>query len=69
VVVGWQTRVAIAFRELFPDWYGEAMALVNQSLPAPTNLEAPAVRGEDLAGTVPNLLNRLVPPSTRPGSA
>jgi hypothetical protein len=46
------------------------MTLVDRLvLPASTNVEAPAVRGEQLRGPIPDLLNRAVPQAARPGSA
>jgi phosphoglycerate dehydrogenase-like enzyme len=44
----------------------ELTALVNRGLPAPTDLDPAAVQGQDLVGTMPSMLNRLVPPKTRP---
>jgi NAD(P)-dependent dehydrogenase (short-subunit alcohol dehydrogenase family) len=69
VIVGWQARVAIALHNTFPDLTAEMMAVVNRLQPTPVSLDAPAVRGEQLQGTMPGLLNRLVPPAARPGSA
>lgn len=66
VVIGWHARAAAALEQLAPNWSAEFLALVNQLLPAPTNLDAPAIQGQDLQGKVPNLLNRTIPGSTRP---
>ncbi len=70
VVVGWPARVVVALQALFPNEVTELMTLVDRLvLPASTNVEAPAVRGEQLRGTIPDLLNRAVPPAARPSSA
>jgi hypothetical protein len=47
----------------------ELMTLVDRVLPSPANLEAPAVRGEELRGTIPDLLNRAYPAAAEPGGA
>ncbi len=70
VLVGWPTYAAIVFQSLLPNETAELSATVNQYLlPAPIGHPNAAVRGEDLAGKVPSFLNRMVPPSARPGPA
>jgi NAD(P)-dependent dehydrogenase (short-subunit alcohol dehydrogenase family) len=70
VIVGWPARAIVVLQALFPDEVAELMTLVDQLvLPASDNVEAPAVRGEQLRGTIPDLLNRAVPPAARPGPA
>jgi NAD(P)-dependent dehydrogenase (short-subunit alcohol dehydrogenase family) len=64
--VGLPCRVAAALNNLVPGWTAEALTLINQTLPAPINLDAPAVQGQDLEGKIPDLLNRLVPEAARP---
>jgi NAD(P)-dependent dehydrogenase (short-subunit alcohol dehydrogenase family) len=66
VIVGWNARLAILGHNLFPAWTAEIASLINQALPAPRNLEGPAVRGEQLAGTIPETVSRLIPSGTRP---
>ncbi len=67
VVVGWTAKAAVLFHDLFPEWNAELLALADRLLPAPTDVQAPAVQGQNLQGTAPDLLNRAVPPSARPG--
>jgi len=69
VVVGWPARVAVVLQNLFPNELAEVMMLVNGLLPGADRADATPMRGEDLTGAIPGLLNRLVPPSTRPNSA
>ena len=69
VVVGWPAHLAVVLQNLFPNETAELMTLVNRLLPPPANLGAPPTQGQDLAGTMPGLLNRAVPASTRPGMA
>jgi NAD(P)-dependent dehydrogenase (short-subunit alcohol dehydrogenase family) len=64
--VGLPARLAVALDNLVPGWTAEVLTLINQALPAPVNLDAPAVQGQELEGTMPDLLNRLVPASARP---
>ncbi|MEO6810172.1 MAG: SDR family NAD(P)-dependent oxidoreductase, partial [Isosphaeraceae bacterium] len=64
--VGFPSRVAAAVDGLVPGWSAEALTLVNQALPAPINLDAPAVQGQNLEGKIPTLLNKLVPETARP---
>jgi NAD(P)-dependent dehydrogenase (short-subunit alcohol dehydrogenase family) len=68
VLVGWPTRLAVVLQNLFPNETAEIAAVVNNLfLPPPSLDEARAVRGEDLAGKFAQILNRAIPPSTRPG--
>ena len=66
VVVGWNARLAILAHNLFPEWTVEALSLVNRALPSSESLHGPAIRGEDLAGRIPETLNRMIPPGGRP---
>jgi NAD(P)-dependent dehydrogenase (short-subunit alcohol dehydrogenase family) len=66
VIVGWQTYLTLFFNGLLPSWTAELLALVDRGLPAATTLDPTPVQGQNLQGPVPNLLNRLVPPQTRP---
>ena len=67
VVVGWNARLAIIAHNLFPEWTVEALSLVNRAMPQADGGHGPAIRGEELAGKVPDLLSRMIPPGTRPG--
>lgn len=66
VHIGWPTHLSATANGLFPSLTAEVLTLVNRGLPGPENPRQPAVRGEDLRGTIPDLLNRAVPPRTRP---
>ena len=66
VIVGLPARLAIALEGLCPGWTSELLGLVGMALPPPVNLDAPAIQGQDLHGTMPGLLNRLVPGAARP---
>jgi len=66
VIIGWHARAAAALEQLAPNWSAEFLALMNQLLPPPTNLDAPAIQGQDLQGKIAGMLNRAVPGSTRP---
>ncbi len=66
VVIGWNARLAVIFHNLFPEWTVEMMSVVNRFLPAATQSHGPAVRGENLTGKVPESLNKVNPPGTRP---
>ncbi len=66
VVVGWNARVAIIVHNLFPEWTAELMSVVKRFLPAATQAHGESVRGERLAGKVPDALNKAIPPGTRP---
>jgi len=65
VNVGPSTHLSIVMEGLFPDWAAELNTLVDQGMPAPKNLDAPAVQGQSLAGKVPSLLNKLIPEGAR----
>ncbi|WP_422924405.1 SDR family NAD(P)-dependent oxidoreductase [Singulisphaera sp. PoT] len=70
VVVGWPARALVLLQNLLPNEIAEVIALADRYvLPASENLDAPAKQGQDLEGTVPNLLNRAVPAKARPGTA
>ena len=66
VVIGWNARLAVIFHSLFPEWTVEAMSVVNRLLPAATQAHGEAIRGEELTGKIPDLLNKLIPAGTRP---
>ncbi len=66
LMVGLPTRVLTVFEALFPEWAGELNALVERTLPGPKNLGEPATQGQHLQGTLPTVLNRLVPAAARP---
>ena len=66
VVVGWNAKLAVLAHNLFPEWTIEALGLVNRALPSTDQPHGPSVRGDQLAGKVPEALNRMVPPGTRP---
>ncbi len=68
VVVGWPAHLAVVAQNLAPNLTAELQALVDQVLlPPSTNLGAPAVQGQDLQGTLPNLLNRAFLASAQQG--
>ncbi len=69
VVVGWNARLAVLAHNLFPAWTSEALGLVNRAMPSSDQAHGPAIRGEELSGKVPDLLNRLIPSGTRPNPA
>ena len=69
VVVGWNARLAIIFHNLFPEWNAEAMSLVDLALPRHDGTHGTSTRGEDLGGRIPDALNRMIPPGTRPRPA
>lgn len=66
VRVGWPSKVIVALQGLLPNELAEVMALLARTLPSPANIDAPAVQGEDLHGSIPDLLNRAVPNAARP---
>ena len=66
VVIGWNARLAVVFHNLFPEWTVEMMGLVNRLLPTATQAHGAAIRGEDLTGKIPDLLNKMIAPGTRP---
>ena len=67
VLVGLPTKLLVVFENLFPEWAAELDALIERTLPGPKNLDAPATQGQDLQGTIPAFLNRMVPAAARPG--
>jgi len=69
VIVGWNARLAILAHSLFPEWTVEALSLVNRALPSASETHGPSVRGEQLSGKIPEALNRMIPPGTRPRTA
>ncbi len=69
VIVGWNARLAILAHNLFPGWTVEALSLVNRALPSASEAHGPSVRGEQLSGKIPETLNRMIPPGTRPRTA
>ena len=69
VVVGWNARLAVVFHSLFPDWTVELMGVVNRFLPSAEAAHGAPTRGEQLAGRLPDMLNKVVPPGTRPDPA
>ncbi len=70
VVVGLQTHLAVLFHNLLPDETAELSSLVDRFLlPGSTGLPTASIRGDALSGTLPGLLNRVIPSGTRPGSA
>ena len=69
VVIGWNARLAVVFHSLFPDWTVEMMGVVNRFLPSAKAIHGKATKGEDLTGKIPDMLNKIVPPGTRPGPA
>ena len=42
------------------------MGLLEHAFPAPANLDAPAVQGKDIHGTIADFTNRQVPERARP---
>jgi NAD(P)-dependent dehydrogenase (short-subunit alcohol dehydrogenase family) len=69
VHAGWQARVATVCDGLLPNASAEMLALVARLLPRSSGLGETAVQGQDVHGALPDLLSRLVPPSTRPSHA
>ena len=66
MIVGWPAQVAVALQNLFPNEVDELAGLIARFMPRPAVAEPSSIRGEDLQGTIPNLLNRAVPPAARP---
>ncbi len=66
LIVGLAARFATVMDALVPEWSAELKAVIERSLPAGANPGAPAVRGEQIAGTVAGFFNRLVPETGRP---
>ncbi len=69
VLVGWQTHLAVLCHGLLPDETAELLTLVNRFLPGSDGRPTASVRGEHLSGLAPDLLNQVIPPGTRPGTA
>jgi NAD(P)-dependent dehydrogenase (short-subunit alcohol dehydrogenase family) len=65
VIVGWPAVIAAKAHALFPNWTAEGLALVNRMLPQADGIGGP-VRGRDVRGRIPDLLNRRIPPAARP---
>jgi NAD(P)-dependent dehydrogenase (short-subunit alcohol dehydrogenase family) len=68
VLVGWPARLVVVLEALLSNEVAEAMALADRLLPSPAHVDAAAVQGRELRGTVADLLNRAVPAGTRPGT-
>lgn len=69
VIVGWPARFIVVLQALFRNEVAEIMTLANRALPPPTNLDAPAVQGEALHGTIPRFLNQAVKANVDPHPA
>ena len=69
LVFGLQAKLAVGFHDLFPDWYAELSPVLIAALPRPTGNDAAPVRGTEIRGTVPDLVNRMIPEGTRPSPA
>ncbi len=69
VVIGWNARLAVVFHNLFPEWTVEMMGLVNRLLPSARAAHGAPTRGDQLTGTIPDKLNQIIPPGTRPNPA
>jgi len=69
VIVGWNARLAILAHSLFPEWTVEALSFVNRALPSASETHGQSLRGEQLSGKIPDALNRMIPPGTRPRTA
>ena len=67
VSVGWQAQVRATLEALLPNWSADSTALIAGLLPRAQGPDT-AVRGEDVHGSVPDLLSRAVPPGTRPAA-
>ena len=68
VLVGWQTHLGVLMHSLLPEETSELLALVNRFLPRSEGRPTAAVRGEDLVGIAPDILNQAVPTGTRPAT-
>jgi short-subunit dehydrogenase len=66
VVVGLPSKLAVAFHNLFPEWNAELQPIINSALPSMPTGPNDSVRGENIHGKVPDLVNRLIPGGTRP---
>ena len=69
VVIGWNARLAVVFHSLFPEWTVGMMGLVNRLLPTAQATHGTSTRGDELTGKIPDMLNQVVPPGTRPSPA
>jgi len=71
VIVGLNARMAIGFHNLFPEWNLEVQALVDRVLPRSPGGPSPTVRGSEIRGKVPDLVNvnQVIPAGTRPSPA
>lgn len=67
VLVGWPARAIVLLQNLLPHEVAELMSLVDWALPSSINLDAPAIRGQDLRGPIADALNRAVPAGAQPG--
>ena len=65
VNVGWQAQARAPLEALLPNWTGDTTALIATLLPR-AHGRAVGRPGEDLHGVLPDMLNRMVPPGTRP---
>ena len=63
--VGWQAHLRAPLEALLPNWSADSTALIATLLPRAQGSDA-AVQGGDVHGTLPDMLNRMVPPETRP---
>lgn len=66
IVIGLGGWLRIALEGLIPNWTAEMTGLVERIMPAPVDLNAPAVQGRDIHGTIPDFNNRMVPERARP---
>lgn len=64
-LIGLSTKLAVALEGIMPSWTAEATALIERTLPAPANLDGPAVQGQELRGKLADFANRLVPQRAR----
>ena len=69
VVFGLQAKLAVGLHDLAPGWYAEVNGLLGAMLPGPTGDTAGSRRGSEIRGTVPDLVNRMIPEGTRPRPA
>jgi NAD(P)-dependent dehydrogenase (short-subunit alcohol dehydrogenase family) len=69
VVFGLQAKLTVGFHNLFPGWYAELGPLINIMLPKPPGGLNEVLRGGDVRGTIPDMVNRIVPSGTRPNPA
>lgn len=69
VRVGLKTYIGAVLQGILPNETAEVMALADRLLPATDSPDSRPIRGQDLDGPAPRLLNRTIPSATRPGSA